>query len=92
MRSHPQEGATPLYMAVQNGHVECVLLLINCGAGVNTQDIAHGKAALHQVGTKVENEGSSKMKACLFGSEINLRDLSPLRSHGWLHSCFMLCL
>ena len=40
-------GTTALHWAAQNGHADCIQLLLDAGATVDVQDKASGRTALH---------------------------------------------
>ena len=62
VNSTDQDGATPLWLAAQNGHTETAQLLISAGADVN-QAVDKGSNAFIYCSTKWSYRSSSTIKA-----------------------------
>ncbi len=66
------QGATPLYTAVKNNHLEIAYLLIMGGADINA--ISHGETALHQA-ARNQNSYITQLLVTA-GAKVNIQDES----------------
>jgi hypothetical protein len=58
-----EDGRTALHCASEKGHVECALLLADCGSGLDLADVS--SCLTHPVGWASSNLSSSLVDVCL---------------------------
>ncbi len=68
------DGATPLFMASQNGHVECVRALLGGGAATNQAEVSCARSMAQQCrGLFLRGSVRASTRGCAAGGVLALR-------------------
>ena len=60
----PENGRTPLHLAVNEMHVDCVKLLVESGANVKIKSKEEGKTPLHELAWGRQEDAQSEKEIC----------------------------